>query len=193
MPTFEFRCISDINRLFSLLLTKVPYVSISDEAKLSALNVEKRMERIVGYIEEHYTEKITLSEIAEMEGLTTYYLSHLFKNNLKQSFQDFVNTLRFEHALYLLQKTDMRIIDISLQSGFSDSKYLNKMFSQVYGMTPKEYRKQKAEQSETPKDRLETRREVNEYIYTTKESLEILRSNFIYPCDRGENEANPGK
>ncbi len=188
MPTFEFRCMSDVNRLFSFLLTNVPYRIISEEEYLSALNFEKRLERIVSYVENNYMEKVSLAELADKEGLTTSYLSHFFKDNLHMNFQTYVNTLRFEHALYLLRKTDMRIIDICLQSGFSDSKYLNKMFQQAYGMTPKEFRDNKHLIEVVSTEKQAEQSEQNEYIYSIEEGLQVLRNNFMFPCDSEANQ-----
>lgn len=184
LPAFEFRCMSDVNRLFSFFLTYIPYQIVSDEEYTNNLIFEKRMERILHYVREHYIDKITLAEIADQEGLTTSYLSHFFKDYLHQNFQTYVNSLRFEHALYLLTKTDLRIIDICLQSGFSDSKYLNKMFLQIYGVTPKEFRAIGSEMDLTNLKKL-SNEEDEEYILPKEEGLAILRSNFLFPCDDG--------
>jgi len=184
-PAFEFRCMSDVNRLFSYLLTNVPYRVITDEEYLSAQNIEKRMDRIVRYVNEHYMEKISLSDIAENEGLSLSYLSHFFKDNLHQNFQSYVNSLRFEQAIYLLQKTDLRIVDVCLQSGFSDSRYLNNMFREVYGITPKEFRER---QKNAPLPDAKTRPkqgELNEYHLTMEEGIRLLRSNHHFHCDDG--------
>lgn len=184
-PAFEFRCMSDVNRLFSYLLTNVPYRVLSDEEYLSVLHAEKRMERIVGYVNEHYMEKISLSDIAESENLSLSYLSHFFKDNLHQNFQSYVNSLRFEHAVYLLQKTDMRILDICLQSGFSDSKYLNNMFRDVYGITPKEFR-QKQKEDPLPANKGHVKAgELNEYHLSMEEGMKLLRSRHHFHCDDG--------
>ena len=187
LPAFEFRCISDVNRLFSYLMMHVPYEMISDDAYLSTLNFEKRMERIVSYIDNHYTEKISLTDIANQEGLTTSYLSHFFKDNLHQNFQTYVNSLRFEHALYLLQKTNMRIIDICLQSGFSDSKYLHQMFQKVYGMTPKEYRQLSQQDNMSNSSPTDNKSDRNEHIYTIPAGLSLLRRIHIFDCDEDDN------
>lgn len=138
---FEFRCMGDLNRLIGLFLEHIPYVFLSKEAYESARTFEKRLERILNYIQSHYAEKITLSDIAKREALSVDYLSHFFKDNLHKTFQSYVNELRFERAIFLLKKTNMKIIDICAASGFSDSKYLNKNFLNVYGMTSKEFRK----------------------------------------------------
>lgn len=168
---FVFKCISDLNLIMDRMLNHIPYMLIPEEAYLSAANFEKRMNRIINYVHEHYSEKITLQDIADRENLTTSYLSHLFKDHLHKSFQAFVNELRFERAVFLLKNTDMKIIDVCIESGFSDSKYLNRTFMEVFGVTPKEFRKQYRNGSA---DANEINDEANELTYDRETSLEIL-------------------
>lgn len=100
-----------------------------------------RMRRIIRYMEEHYTEKLLLSDIAREENLDLYYLSHFFRECFGITFQDYVTRLRCEKARQLLLLTEYSLLDISIGSGFSDPKYLNKGFLRQYGCTPKAYRK----------------------------------------------------
>lgn len=177
---FEFRCMSDVNRFLDNMLNYVPYHTLSDD--LSELSAEHRMERILNYIQDHFADKISLQDIANRENLSTSYLSHFFKKNLHKSFQTYLNELRFEHAVFLLRNTNMKIIDICIESGFSDSKYLNKIFAQVYGTTPRAFRQQYAlldseATTAQPSD--------NEAIFNIEDSLQILRENHYYKCDDG--------
>ena len=167
----EFRCMGHLNYLMSLFVKYLPYQLIPEEAYLSILNTNTRMERILEYIKEHYTDKLTLQDIADKEGLSASYLSHFFKKNLNQSFQSYVNDLRFEHALYLLKKTNMKIIDICIESGFSDCKYLNKMFTQLYGISPKEFRNKDFVKESDPSPSAT----INEETFNRQESLTILQ------------------
>ena len=98
------------------------------------------MRRIVSYIEDHFSEKILLSDIADEENLDLYYLSHLFTESFGIPFQKYIAKLRCEHARSLLLMTDRSLLDISISLGFSDPKYFNKNFKDLYGCTPKEYR-----------------------------------------------------
>lgn len=99
------------------------------------------MQNITQYIDEHYSEKLLLSDIAEREDMDLYYLSHFFKDNFGMSFQNYLLKIRCERARRLLLLTDYSLLDISVSCGFSDPKYFNKGFQQQYGYTPKEYRK----------------------------------------------------
>ena len=93
------------------------------------------------YIDENFRRKLLLGEIARREGLTMPYLSHLFKDTLGMSFQEYLKKRRFEYARSLLLGTRKSLLDISLESGFSDARYMIRMFEGEFGCTPKEYRR----------------------------------------------------
>jgi AraC-like DNA-binding protein len=60
---------------------------------------------------------------------------------LNQTFQEYLNTLRLNHAKILVATTEKRLIDICIECGFSDYRYLYKAFKESFGCTPYEYRK----------------------------------------------------
>lgn len=82
---------------------------------------------ITEYIAEHHQEQISLEEIAEMEQITKYHVSHFIRKMLGISFQEYLNNIRFDHALRLLSQTDLNLLDICMESGFSSSRYLNQI------------------------------------------------------------------
>ena len=132
-----------------IFISKIPYHTISDDKMKKTLQRTARLNRVLSYIEENYMNKVLLSDIAERESLTTSYLSHFFKDNLNQSFQDYVTTLRLNHAKFLVATTDKRLIDICIECGFSDYRYLYKSFKDKFGCTPNEYRKKYSGSIET--------------------------------------------
>ncbi|MCI8380626.1 MAG: AraC family transcriptional regulator [Lachnospiraceae bacterium] len=175
---FELRCMSDLYRLFSYLIMFVPYHLENEANVFHSREKEKRFTRIINYIHRHYTEKITLSSLAESENLSMTYLSHLFKDAANMSFQEYLNSLRFEHALLLLKKTDRSITDICLESGFSDSKYLNKRLKSVYNLSLKDFRN-----TDTPPGRKVADNCDKQFFYPPEEGLEILRKHYHFECD----------
>ena len=94
------------------------------------------------YIDQNYSEKITLTQLAERENVTTTYLSHFIHDNLHMTFQEYVSSVRFERALKLLRDTSMCMTDVSVVSGFSDVKYLSRMLETYFGMSAQESCKQ---------------------------------------------------
>ena len=163
---FELRCYSDLNSLVYALIKIVPYTLISGD--------NERPKRIIDYIENNYTQKISLAKLAELEGVSESHLSRYIKKILGISFQEYVSILRFEKAIQLLIHTDFKLLDICIESGFSEGKYLNKMFEEHYHMSPKEFRKQIANDKNFYKSRV---------LYSMEESLELLRKHYAYSCD----------
>ncbi|MEC0226324.1 AraC family transcriptional regulator [Paenibacillus alba] len=168
---YELMCLSSLNRLFYHLLKFAPYHIISDEERIKNTNRFHRMNRILSYIEDNFSSKLLLSSIAERESLSLPYLSHFFKENLNTTFQDYLNQVRFEKAKKLITQTDKKLIDICLESGFSDARYLNKMFMKQFGCTPSQFLNQK---DQTNSQSTHTNLKSIQKFYNDSESLEIL-------------------
>ncbi len=138
---YELQCALLLNQLFWQLLVNYPHHIVEEKNKITTQVKGERMRKITHYIDEHFTEKLLLSDIAEQEELDLYYLSHFFKNSFGMSFQNYLTRIRCERARQLLILTDYSLLDISISCGFSDVKYFNKGFLAQYGSSPKEYRK----------------------------------------------------
>lgn len=143
VPFFEIKASSLLLDALYLLLQQGAYTVTSDQEYHAAQNSSLRINRITEYISEHYQEPISLHTIAEMENITTYHASHFITQTLGMSFQEYLNNIRFDHALRLLAQTDFNIMDICMETGFSSSRYLNRMFEKNLGCTVKEYKKNK--------------------------------------------------
>ena len=138
---YEFFCMSGFAEVFGRLMVSRPWHLISEKEKQDSLTKGERLKRILDYIEENYTEKLLLSDIAETENLSVYYLSHFFKEMLGMSFQDYLAVTRFETARRLVEHSDKSLTEICLECGFSDYRYLNKIYQKQLGYTPMEYRR----------------------------------------------------
>ena len=119
---------AQVNEIFAILLSDTPYRVLSDTENMTQTRNAERMHRILHYLETHYSEPVRLSEIAEREGLTQTYLSHLFREQLHIPFQDHLARLRLEAAMLLLRQSDTTLTDAAYACGFSDPKYLNRSF-----------------------------------------------------------------
>ena len=137
---FELKCVGLLNLLFAGLLDTLPNRLLSDKEKNASQSKASRMRKITHYIDEHYSEKLLLSDIARKEDLSLTYLSHFFKDYLGLPFQEYLAKIRCEKARQLLLLTDFPLLDICMSCGFSDSKYFNSGFRRQYGCSPKEYR-----------------------------------------------------
>lgn len=95
------------------------------------------------YIAEHYPEKLSLAEVAEVAGISSGYLSSLFTQNLNCSFVDYLNQVRIDRACVYLEQNSLKNYEIAYRVGFQDEKYFSKLFKKLKGMSPKEYRMEK--------------------------------------------------
>lgn len=95
---------------------------------------------ILEYIQKNYTQNESLESIAEHFGVSASYLSRLIKKTTLQTFTDYVNTLRIDEAKRLLAATNNSIADIYTQLGFNNRNTFIRLFKQLVGTTPSEYR-----------------------------------------------------
>ena len=95
---------------------------------------------VITYINEHYTEKLTLNDVAEQSGFSREYFCRFFKQHMGISFLRYLNEVRISHAGHLLTTTDMTISEVMNQSGFTNQTIFNRLFKELYGMTPRQIR-----------------------------------------------------
>ena len=93
------------------------------------------------YINDHYTEHLSIRQVAEYLGLNESYFRHLFKEEMLISFKSYVTLLRLTHAQKLLIASDWSVNEIIQEVGFSNISYFYKIFEQNYNLTPAEYRR----------------------------------------------------
>ena len=101
------------------------------------------IQQAVSYLNEHFSEKITLEKVAKELSFSANYIGKLFKSQMKCSFNDYLNTMRLKHACHLLNSTNMPIKEIANVSGYSSVEYFMYSFKNKMMMTPGEYRNQK--------------------------------------------------
>ncbi len=135
-------CASMILECLHYLTRREQTHTISEKTYAQTRSNAIRMNRITDYLSEHYNDSISLKELAEHEGISPYYLSHMMKDMLGIGFQELLSRLRFEHALRLLEQTDLCLLDICAESGFSSSRYLNQAVQRQFGMSAIAYRRQ---------------------------------------------------
>lgn len=93
------------------------------------------------YISEHFSEELTLNQVARHVCLNPAYLSTLFKSETGCGFARYLQKVRVEEAKKLLKHTKMRIGDIASSVGYRDVKSFNKIFLSETQVKPSEYRK----------------------------------------------------
>ncbi|MFA9377418.1 MAG: PocR ligand-binding domain-containing protein [Lachnotalea sp.] len=98
------------------------------------------IKRAFAYISKHYSENLTLEDLAEYVHLNPTYFSTVFKQSSGSSFKEYLNMIRIEESKHLLLNTNYAILDIAIAVGFEDQGYFSKVFKKLTGLTPRQYR-----------------------------------------------------
>jgi two-component system response regulator YesN len=97
--------------------------------------------KVINYIRDNYNKNITLSEAANLVGVTPEYLSKLFNQKINVNFVVFLRNFRISIAKRMILSGKYRIQEVADHVGFKDPKYFNKVFKSVCGISPSEYKK----------------------------------------------------
>lgn len=102
---------------------------------------DRKFDAVTEYIKEHYTEQISLEDLAAFAGFSKYHFSRIFKEYYQMSLPEYITSLRVSRATELLENPDLSIMDVALQSGFSSLPSFNRTFKQINNCTPSQFRK----------------------------------------------------
>jgi YesN/AraC family two-component response regulator len=99
------------------------------------------IQEITVYLREHFSQKITLEDLASLTHLNRTYVSYLFKKETGETISAFLAELRLENAARQLTTTSENINIIAESIGIQDFAYFSGCFKKQFGCTPSEYRK----------------------------------------------------
>lgn len=102
----------------------------------------QRVQEIANYIDQHYAEPLSLSDLAREFYLAPQYLSTFFKENFKTNFKSYLNDKRLFYSLRDLRQTDLSIGEIAVRCGFTSASAYRKNFEARYHITPTGFRLQ---------------------------------------------------
>lgn len=94
------------------------------------------------YIEEHFTEELSLDSVAKALFIQKGYLCRIFKDSYGTSINTYIQQVRIAKAKGLLRFSKLSVAQIAEECGFEDANYFSRQFKKQEGMTPGEYRKQ---------------------------------------------------
>lgn len=88
----------------------------------------------------HFKEEITLDMMARDLGVSKYVLSRVFSATFHKNYNQYLNEQRMNYVISLLECSDEPITDICLDAGFQSQRTFNRVFQEMYKMSPREYR-----------------------------------------------------
>ena len=102
---------------------------------------ERTINGITRYLQEHLSEEMSLSVLAEEFHLNSQYISQLFKSEIGVGFLAYLTNIRMEKAKKLLLSTSLSVAEVAEQSGYGDYRVFTKVFKKAEGITPSQFRR----------------------------------------------------
>ena len=102
------------------------------------------IENTITYINKHFSEKLNLQELADINYVTPNYLSRLFKQTTGINLFEYIQTIRLNHSKILITTTNESIALIAEKCGFGDPNYFSYSFKKAESVSPLQYRKLKS-------------------------------------------------
>ena len=103
---------------------------------------DPKFESVLCYMQEYFTQPLTLESVAHRFFMHPVTLSKIFKENCKTNFNTHLNYLRSSHAAFLIRNTSLSFTEIALESGFGSIRNFNRIFQKVYNKTPSKFQQE---------------------------------------------------
>ena len=97
--------------------------------------------QILSWVEEHYKEPISLTDVADEMGVSREYFCRIFRKSMGISFQQYLAEIRLNHIYQDLVNTYDPVSEIMENNGFTNQKRFNASFKKLYGCTPSKVRR----------------------------------------------------
>ena len=101
-----------------------------------------RLRRVKEFIHAKIEDELTLSDMAECVGLSAAHFSEMFRRSTGETPHQFVLRCRTERAKEILLKAELRVLDVAVACGFKTQQHFARIFRQMYGASPTEYRRE---------------------------------------------------
>lgn len=138
-------------------------IDVAQNIYIDGINADENQQYniIKKYIDENYTSKITLDELAQKCFVSRWHLTRMFKQSSGYSPFQYITNKRLEAAKDLLRKTDYSITKIAYEIGFDSPSYFTQVFKKSFNISPKNYRKLKGQMCQKQCNHLELSKDQN--------------------------------
>ena len=109
----------------------------------NSTNAPKKMDisSVKAFMDEHYSEKLSLESVASHFFIDKHYLARLFKEQYGVTLVTYLQQVRITHAKRMLRFTDKSIEEIGLECGIGELNYFSRVFKKLEGVSPSEFRR----------------------------------------------------
>lgn len=127
-----------LEAVLELMTVLTQYATDAADRLLAFGDLERRepLTRAREHIEQHYAEKLPLADVARAAHLSPTRLGHLFRAKLDTRFVAYLNNVRLDKALFLLENSGLAIAEAAYQAGFTSLSHFNHLFKRRFGVAP---------------------------------------------------------
>lgn len=139
--THEVHFIELLCKIWRLLTIRILQNTTADEAVIGSGIQEQRVKQILSFIHEHYSEHISIDDIAYAIAISRTECFRCFQTILKTTPIEYLKKYRLSMATMLLESTKRTISDIAFSCGYNNLSYFGKVFREQNDVSPQAYRK----------------------------------------------------
>lgn len=136
---FELRAHNIFFGMWTILFERLNHSVKAEKTGKPHLSTLKKM---ITFIQEHYSEKITLYDISQSGNVCKTACYSIFRKYTNQTPGEYLNEHRLRKSIELMKNSDMTLTEICYEVGFSGASYFAENFRRSYGCSPREYKKQ---------------------------------------------------
>ncbi|MDO5425589.1 MAG: AraC family transcriptional regulator [Eubacteriales bacterium] len=140
-PYYQEIIRADLRAFWYRLKRFVPVENAEEQTQNRRSHMLFALQQLLAYIDEHYSEEITLGFAAQQMNFSESHFSKVFKKLIGINFSTYLNMVRIEHAAARLSGTSARITDVALTCGFNNVRSFNRTFKEITGYTPSQFMK----------------------------------------------------
>lgn len=118
--------------------------NIIDNSLLFSLNCNSYniyVKKAIEYVHNNYNQHISIDEVSDFLCINKSYFCNLFKKSTGVTFSYFLNYFRIEKSKKLLENSNLSLLDVALEVGFTNQNYFTMVFKKIKGKTPSQYKK----------------------------------------------------
>ena len=146
-PGYKQMCRSLILQLYVYLTRNYVNQMLQEKDSIRRNRDLERLNAVLVYIEQHYTESISNRQLADLIHLSEDRFCHLFREGIGIAPLQYINDTRLQKAFSLLQTPHFSVTEVADAVGFQDYNHFGRLFRRKYGCTPNEIRKGKQSNS----------------------------------------------
>ena len=137
-PGSKAACKALLLQLLVYLRRNFVVQTLTKEESFRKKREQERIEKVISYIEKHYTEAISNQTLADLLFLSKGRFEHLFRECLGVSPLQYINELRLKKAMSLIKGSSYSVTEIAEAVGFSDYNHFGRLFRKYYGCAPRQ-------------------------------------------------------